>query len=88
MVWCGWCDLGTLTGWVDGAVGGEGHGVLRRAAVEGEVDGLRGVSTLLDRGGGDEAGGQGKGSEKLHGVCGGVWCAVFYVGAWFRWEAW
>jgi hypothetical protein len=43
---------GSGTGWVDGAIGWEGHGILGWAAVEVEVDGLD-VITLLDGDRGD-----------------------------------
>ena len=47
------------TGLADDTVGGEGHGVLGRATVEGEVDGLGGI-TGVDRGVGKGSGREGE----------------------------
>lgn len=58
---------GGRTGLPDDAVGGEGHGVGGGAAMEGEMDCLRGVGALLE--GGGEGQGEDEEGEGLH--CGG-----------------
>ena len=62
---------GLRTCCVEAAVGGDGKGVLGRAAVEGEVDSLDVVTLLKWHGGsaGQKAEGRGEDVEVLHGVC-------------------
>lgn len=66
--------MGVNTGLVDSAVGGDGHGVFGRAAVEGEMDGLDALVIILaslegDGGGtAQEAEGRCKNGDELHGV--------------------
>ncbi len=51
MKWYHWDEGGLLlTGWVDGAVGGDGQFVLGWAALEGEVHGLDVVALLVGEG--------------------------------------